>query len=189
MNRRYRHGFSLLELLVTLFVVVLVTSVVTLNITSGGRDIELEAEVSNLADTAAYALDEAQLLGVNYGLLLLRMEEGGEIVYGYRWLELDAAGWRQPASGKEVFAEYRFPPDYALELELEAVPVAELPLLGADDTLTPQVMLYASGEATEGAIDVLSRDGGELLWRIEWDLLGRFRLLRRGEEDAFEEPG
>ena len=63
-------GFSLLELLVALFVVVLVTSLVSLNIGSGGRDIELEAQVRELADNAAYALDEAQLLGVDYGLLL-----------------------------------------------------------------------------------------------------------------------
>lgn len=189
MNRRRRQGFSLLELLVTLFVVVLVTSLVTLNITSGGRDIELEAEVSDLAETAAYALDEAQMLGVNYGLLLLRSDEGGETVYGYRWLELENAVWREPASGKEIFAEHRFAPDYELELELEGVPLADLPLLGADDTATPQVVLYASGETTEGAIDLRSRDSGELLWRVEWDLLGRFRLLRRGEEEPIEGQG
>ena len=36
-------------------------------------------------------------------------------------------------------------------------------------------------ETTAGAIDVRRRDDGELLWRVEWDLLGRFELLRRGE--------
>jgi prepilin-type N-terminal cleavage/methylation domain-containing protein len=188
-NRRGGQGFSLLELLVTLFVVVLVTSVVTLNITSGGRDIELEAEVNGLAETATYALDEAQLLGVNYGLLLLRADEGGETVYGYRWLERENDVWREPASGKEIFAEHRFSPEYELALELEAVPVAELPLVGTEEAIAPQVILYASGEATEGAIDVLSRESGELLWRIEWDLLGRFRLLRRGEEPDLEARG
>ncbi len=189
MNRRGGHGFSLLELLVTLFVVVLVTSLVTLNITSGGRDIELEAEVNNLAETASYALDEAQLLGVNYGLLLLRAEEDGETVYGYRWLELEDAAWREPASGKEIFAEHYLPPEYELALELEAVPVAELPMVGAGETIAPQVILYASGETTEGAVEVISRQSGELLWRIEWDLLGRFRLLRRGEEPDLEARG
>lgn len=189
MSRHCPRGFSLLEMLVTLFVVVLVTSLVTLNITSGGRDIELEAEVRNLADTAVYALDEAQLLGVNYGLQLIRAEEDGDIVYGYRWLEQEPAGWREPPSGKEVFAERHFPAEYELQLELEELRVAELPLAGSDADRSPQVILYASGETTEGAIDVRNRDDGELLWRIEWDLLGRFRLLPRGEEPIVEDQG
>jgi prepilin-type N-terminal cleavage/methylation domain-containing protein len=185
-----QRGFSLLELLVTLFVIVLVTSMVTLNISSGGRDIEWDAQVRDLADTAAYALDEAQMLGVNYGLQLVRMEEDGETVYGYRWRELKPEGWREPASGKEVFQQRQFPRDLELQLELEDLPVAEFPLLGGDkEEAPPQIVLYASGEATEGAIEVLLRESGELLWRIEWDLLGRFRLLRRGEEEDLEAEG
>ena len=59
MSRQPR-GFSLLELLVTLFVIVLVTSLVTLNVTSGGGDIRLESSLRDLADGAAYARDEAE---------------------------------------------------------------------------------------------------------------------------------
>jgi hypothetical protein len=42
-------------------------------------------------------------------------------------------------------------------------------------------VFYASGETTVGAINVRDQESGDLLWRIEWDLLGRFELLRRGE--------
>ncbi len=52
-----------------------------------------------------------------------------------------------------------------------------------EERITPQVVFYASGETTVGAINVRRRDDGELLWRIEWDLLGRFALLRRGEAE------
>ena len=38
-------GFSLLELLVTLIVIVLVTSLVSLTVSSGGQDIKLQAQV------------------------------------------------------------------------------------------------------------------------------------------------
>ncbi len=184
-----QRGFSLLELLVTLFVVVLVTSLVTLNITTGGRDIELEAEVRGLADTASYALDEAQMLGVSYGLQLLRIDADGDLRYGYRWRELLPQGWREPTSGKEVFAAVEFEPELELRLELEDIAVDEFPLASEADNKDPQVLLYASGEVIEGAIEVVERDSGALLWRIEWDLLGRFTLLRRGEEDIFEESG
>ena len=106
MSRARQRGFSLLELLVTLFVVVLVTSLVTLSVTSGGRDIRLEAQVRNLADVAAYALDEAQLSGRNYGLLLQRSDVDGEPVDGYLWREWSAEeGWLIPLSGKDVFAD------------------------------------------------------------------------------------
>jgi general secretion pathway protein H len=177
---RRQAGFSLLELLVTLFVVVLVTSLVTLNIGSGGRDIELEAQVRSLADVASYALDEAQLLGVDYGLLLERLEAGGELVYGYRWLERRPEGWREPGSGKELFAAQTLPADVELQLELEDVPVAEIAAAEGEGEPSPQVVLYASGEMTPGALELWRRNGGELLWRVEWDLLGRFSLLRRG---------
>ena len=54
-------GFSLLELLVALFVVMIITSLVTLNVSSGGQDLALEAKVRSVADISAYALDEAQM--------------------------------------------------------------------------------------------------------------------------------
>lgn len=183
-RQRRAPGFSLLELLVTLFVIVLVTSLVTLNITSGGRDIELEAEVANVAEVAAYALDEAQMLGVDYGLYLQRDERDGRLVYGYAWLERGPEGWRIPVTGKDIFQQRYFPPEVELQLELEEVALVELPLAGAqrEGERTPQVVFYASGEATVGAIDILQRDNGALLWRLEWDLLGRFRMLHRGEE-------
>lgn len=184
-----QRGFSLLELLVTLFVVVLVTSLVTLNITTGGRDIELDADVRGLADTASYALDEAQMLGVSYGLQVMRFDEDGELRHGYRWRELLPQGWREPTSGKEVFAAVQFDPGIELRLELEDIAVEEFALASEADNKDPQVLLYASGEVTEGALEIIERDSGELLWRVEWDLLGRFTLLRRGQEDLFDEQG
>jgi hypothetical protein len=49
------------------------------------------------------------------------------------------------------------------------------------------VVFYASGETTVGAITVRQMETGDVLWRIEWDLLGRFEVLRRGEVDGEEE--
>jgi general secretion pathway protein H len=176
-----QRGFSLLELLITLFVVVIITSLVTLNVTSGGYDIRLEAKVRNLADVASYALDEAQMLGRDYGLLLQQLDVDGEVVYSYSWRERLPEGWRQPESGKDIFAQQQLPIEVELLLELEDVPAAEIPLGGGEEETAPQVVLYASGETTAGAIEVRRRETSELLWRVQWDLLGRFELLRRGE--------
>ena len=179
-------GFSLLELLVTLFVIVLVTSLVTLNVPAGGGDVQLEQKLRNLVDTAEYALDEAQFVGRDFGLLLREIDAGGARVYAWDWRERQAQGWREPASGKDVFAGQKLPPNVELQLELENVAVTELSPRPGEEEQAPQVILYASGETIPGAIDVRSRDNGDLLWRLQWDLLGRFDLLRRGEEEEEE---
>ena len=184
MKQGQQRGFSLLELLVALFVIVLVTSLVSLSVGTGGQDILLESKVRNLADVAEYALDEAQMAGRSYGLVLERGLVEGEAVYSYRWLQWTPAdGWQEPSGGKEVFAPQDMPAQVELLLELEDVPSVDLsPGAGAEAaSADPQVVFYASGETTAGAIDVRQRDSGELLWRVEWDLLGRFQVLRRGE--------
>jgi hypothetical protein len=160
--------------------VVLVTSLVTLNIGSGGRDIRLEGQLRDLAGSAAYALDEAQMLGVDYGLLLYREPVEGELRYAYGWRERRPDGWREPASGKDIFASGQLPPDLELALELEGAALEELSPAEYDQA-APQVIFYASGEVAPGAMDVRRRDSGELLWRLEWDLLGRFELQRGGD--------
>jgi len=181
-------GFSLVELLVALIVVVLITSLVTFSFNSGGQDVRLAAEVRNLAGVAAYALDEAQMTGTDYGLLLEEESLEGEVVYSYRWLERQLDGWQPPDSGVELFDRKHFPPGVELDLELEDEPLVDLaPADDDSDIINPQVIFYASGETTVGAIDVRSREDGDLLWRIEWDLLGRFKLLPRGEEPVEEE--
>ena len=91
-------GFSLLELLVTLLVIVLATSLVTLNVGSGGRDYDIENRMRDLAAGASYALDEAQFTGNDVGLLLWSGDSVGGTVQGYAWRERREGRWREPAA-------------------------------------------------------------------------------------------
>lgn len=187
-TERRQRGFSLLELLVALMVVVLVTSLVSFTFTSGGQDVQLASSVRNLVNVAGYALDEAQMNGVDYGLLLEEELQGDEVIYSYSWLQRKPDGWGSPDRGEDLFARQQLPPGIALELELEDAPVVELSLDDNDsEIINPQVVFYASGEVTVGAINVRRTEDGELLWRIEWDLLGRFELLPRGEAEEEED--
>lgn len=177
-----QRGFSLLEILVVLIVIVIITSTVTLTVNSGGQDIALEARVRGIADTAEFALDEAQMAGENYGLLITESFEAGKPFTRLDWYRRDLDGWRE-LDKQAVFSTAMLPPDIELELELSDAPVSD-PTLEEDEEeaqIRPQLMFYASGEMTEGAMNIRRRDDSQLLWRLEWDLLGRFEVLRRGE--------
>ena len=71
-------------------------------------------------------------------------------------------------------------------LEIEDSPYSQDNVDSSDDARKPQIIFYASGEVTEGAIDIHGVED-ELLWRIEWDLLGRFEVMPRGIADEDEE--
>ena len=109
-------GFSLVEVLIVIFVIVLLTSMVALNVGSGSQDIKIESQLRGLIDTAEYALDEAQFTGLDYGLLIQEeyAPEGSRFVY--TWQERRIDGWQQPESGKEIFANH--------SIQTPVVPVA-----------------------------------------------------------------
>ena len=186
MTRRHQRGFSLLELLVTLFVIVLVTSLVSLNVGTGGAQYQLQDAVEGIADTANYALDEAQFAGWDFGLLILRESDGGQSRFRLDWLERGPERWRTPVSGKDVFASTLLDPGLELQLELDGVIQDSELFLPRADYPPPQVVLYASGETLPGALEVTSEESGELLWRLEWDLFGNFRALYRGRDETGE---
>ena len=197
MSGKTQGGFSLLELLVALFVVVIITSLVTLTVNSGSQDIELDARVRSLADISNYAVDEAQMRGVDMGLLFERVDLSEGTAYSYSWRERTPQGWRRPIIDADIFDSRQFPVGLELLLEVEGVQLEvqsadELALEqlsdGLSDTpkevteeLRPQVIFYSSGEGTVSSIQLREEKTGDLLWRVEWDLLGRSKLLRRGE--------
>ena len=205
MSGQRQGGFSLLELLVALFVVVIITSLVTLTVNSGGQDVELDAKVRSLADISSYALDEAQMRSVDMGLLIERVDEREGTAFVYSWRERTPEGWRRPIVDADIFGSQRFPTGLELSLEvedtlIEVLSAQELALEevngGLSDTqnevtdeVLPQVIFYSSGEATVASIQLRQEKTGDVLWRIEWDLLGRSKLLRRGElsEDEIDE--
>ena len=168
-------GFSLVEMLVVLFVVVLLTGVVSLSVDSGARDRIVRERVEALAAVATYALDEAQFVGSDFGVLFTRgLNDAGEDVTRAHWRQRLPEGWRAPPAPGELFAPIEFPGDVELELVLDGAPVALDEARAADAGRAPQWLLLSSGETQAGELSVRERLAGELLWRLGWDALARF---------------
>ena len=191
-------GFSLLELLLTLVIVGLIVSLAGLSINSGGRSYEIDAAVKQFVGLARYALDEAQLSGVDAGLLLSLRKEQGADIYSYEWLQRGLSGWQSSAwFEQDVYGPRDIPFGVQVLLEVEQDDTLlrdeltdELSGELDDDEneedvlrLQPQVIFYASGETTPGLMSWRQADSGALLWEVEWDLLGRLSTRRRGEDE------
>ncbi|KGE05375.1 prepilin-type N-terminal cleavage/methylation domain-containing protein [Pseudohaliea rubra] len=190
-----QRGFSLLEMLVVLLVVVVIVSLASLNTGSGAEERRLAEEVRFLADIAAYARDEAAFSGRDFGLLVGEELRGGERVTVLRFRERrlpgereampgdeDAADgplWERPRGDAELFEPLVFPASLDIELAIEGVPVALDRGGHRQEAATggvPQVIFYASGEATPGTLVFRQAATGDFLWELRWDLLGRSEI-------------
>ena len=174
-------GFSLVELLVAVLVIVLLTTVVSLNVGVGGADIELENEVRDVADRVAFAQSEAELSGADHGLLIELTGVGADAQYVGRWRRRYDQGWAPPRGTGEALSDFTFSARSELLLLLEGQPDIEISSPEEVENPPPQLQVFASGEVTPGAIEWLDRGTGELLWRLEWDLFGRMTVMPRGE--------
>ena len=170
-------GFSLVEMLVVLFVVVLLTGLVSLSVDSGAGDRIVRERVEALAAVATYALDEAQFVGSDFGLLFTRgLNAAGEDVTRAHWRQRLPAGWRAPPAQGEVFAPIEFPGEVELDLVLDGAQVVldDAAAAAAQRGRAPQWLLLSSGETQAGELSLRERRSGELLWRLDWDALARF---------------
>ena len=176
-------GFSLLEMLLVLFVVVVLTSLVSLNVGSGADTRLREQAALSIRDGVVFALDEAQFTGRDFGLLL-QAGTGVDPGVQLRWRERLAQGWRGPANNAVVFEDLWLDGDVELILDgllVEPVDPAEGDALAGS---VPQWLFLASGDTQTGQLLWRDSVSGEMLFRLEWDALGRVEVFRGDELDS-----
>ncbi|MEM1404459.1 MAG: GspH/FimT family pseudopilin [Pseudomonadota bacterium] len=180
-------GFSLVEMLVVLFIIVLMIGLVSVNVNSGIGDRELEDRLEALATAATYALDEAQFSGSDYGLLFVRdLDDDGRAVVVAHWRQRETQGWRVPATAPEIFVPIVLPEAAEPDLRLDNVEVepADSEALDPLAGVAPQWLFAASGETQTGELR-LRRGGeqpGDLV--LAWDALARFERRDQREFDG-----
>ena len=167
-------GFSLIELLVVVFIIGLFAGMAVLSLNVIGADRELEREALRLRSLLDTLMDEAVLQTRDYGVLFTNN--------GYRFFVYDyqTLGWLDPV-GDELLREHRLTEPLAMALFLEDREVVldseYEPEFGQQPQ--PQVMLLASGEITPFEAR-LFRDptGGRYL--LEGTLDGSLEVTRSG---------
>ena len=181
-TRSVQQGFSLIELLVALLVVVLLTSLVSLGVGGGGYGQKVNDEARFFVNSMALVQTEAELSGADHGMLLsLDLSEDH---YSGEWLRRYDQGWSEPRGFDTEVQRFTFLPEVRVDLTLEGqAPIdfeADAKEMRPEELRRPQLVLFAGGEVTPGALDWVDRQTNELLYRVEWDLFGRFTMMPKG---------
>ncbi len=139
-------GFTLVELLVVIVIIGVVIGATLLSLGGRGRDSQLEQERDRVAALIEYVRERAALQTVEYGL---RCEQGG-----FRFVMYDSrkAQWLEDPLD-EALRPRTLPAGLDLALSVEDRPIvlprpADPGKGDAVPDLTPQVMLFSSGELT-----------------------------------------
>jgi len=177
-------GFSLVEMLVVVLVIVLLTSVVSLNVGSGGGVIERDQTARRLAGLMAHSQVEAEFSGADHGLYFERLGDLGNVSYRAHWLRHYDQGWAEPKGNMALVEPIIFPEGTELFLTLSSDPDVEITARPVDLRPEPQIVFYASGEVSEGGLEWVEASTGSLLYQFEWDLLGQIELLLAGEGES-----
>jgi general secretion pathway protein H len=144
--RRGPRGFTLIELLVVITIIGVMLGTMLLSLGDRGQDSQLEKERDRLAALFNYVQERAALQTIEYGL---RCEQGG-----YRFVMYDSrkAQWLEDPLD-ELLRARALPDGLDLALSVEDRPIV-LPARSdprkraASLDLTPQVMIYSSGDLT-----------------------------------------
>jgi general secretion pathway protein H len=165
-------GFTLLELLVVLFIIGITLSFAMLSVGDRGREQILEQEAQRLAGRLDLASQQSILQAQE---MALEVSDDG-----YKFIMLDGDEWRV-VNDDEILRPYRLPADLSLKLEIEGEPI----LLGDkkktdDPKSAPRIYLFSSGEMTPFELTFDDESGSD--YRISGAPNGKLKVARLAHE-------
>ncbi|MEX2490106.1 MAG: type II secretion system minor pseudopilin GspH [Pseudomonadales bacterium] len=170
-SRGFHSGFTLIEILVVLFIVSIMSGIVVANMPSFTQTRDFDAEARRVKVLLEMARDEAVIQASEYGF---RPEN-----QGYRFYRYDELEQRWEPVDQRPFQQYSLPDNIRLTLNVE----------GEDFQITedesPPVLILSSGEITP--FDLTIRSGGETSMTLVSDgfaeLSWQDDLQRKGSGD------
>ena len=151
-RRSVAGGFTLIEILVVVFIIGILSMGMVLSLSlAGGRDSELQKESDRLYGLMKYVREQSELQTREYGVIF--QDDNYEFVsYDVRRQQ-----WRSIFED-DILRLRKLPYGLDVKLKVETRPVVLKKPQDAKDK-TPQVMIFSSGDLTQFEV-TLEREGG-----------------------------
>lgn len=158
-GRRDARGFTLLELLVVVFIIGIIATMFTLAVgVAGGADKELRRETERLQTLIGLALEDASFQAHELGLRFYPDHYEFAIYDRGNLLDPSDDTWK-PVT-EDVFAPHTLPAVFGIELEIGGRAVnLERSAKGVEKVYKPQLFLYSSGDISDAfKVTIRSRE-------------------------------
>lgn len=194
---QHLRGFTLLEVLVVVLVIGIMSGIVMLNINPGGAEHHLQEESDRLAMLMEQVASEAVMQNQEYGLHLTEN--------GYEFLCLDEVKQRwKVCTDNSLSRERKMPEGLEIHL-LRQYKLKALPVNMADGldrvrdkdnkdnsesvSITPDIFLLSSGEASAASLEIQVKEKPELRSEIRIDEIGRVSSDNDGRDNVSSQGG
>jgi general secretion pathway protein H len=176
-------GFSLIEIMVVVFIIGLVSAAVIINFTGKSRDTELETTAERLNALFDYVREQAELQTRDYGF---RVDDKS-----YSFVVFDVLGnqWR-PVEEDDALREREFPDGIEPSVTVEGRGIVLNRKKKSDKDLedfSPDILIFSNGDLSSFEI-VLQREGARDRARLYSDEQSEVRLLLPGEVEQQGPP-
>jgi general secretion pathway protein H len=173
-------GFTLVEIMIVVFIIGLITAAAIITFGGEQRDTELDREAERLNALFDYVREQAELQTRDYGFRVNNV--------GYSFVVFDVLQnqWRT-ADEDDSLRQREFPEGLEPQVVVDGRRIVLDQKAKDLEDFKPQVMIFANGDLTSFEIS-LRREGGSENARIYTDEQSQVRLLLPGEEEAKGPP-
>jgi general secretion pathway protein H len=177
--RAQSRGFTLIELMIVVFIIGLITAAAVITFGGDRRDTELDRESERLDALFDYVREQAELQTRDYGFRV------NETSYSFVVFDVLRNEWRI-AGEDDALREREFPEGLRPSVVIEGRPIVldvkrDEKKKGIED-FKPQILIFANGDLSSFEIS-LQREGGEEKSRIYTDEQTNIVLLLPGETE------
>jgi general secretion pathway protein H len=176
MRRAVSTGFTLIEIMIVVFIIGLVTAIAVVTFGGDSRDTELDKEAERLDALMDYAREQAELQTRDFGFRMNRNS--------YQFVVFDPLRneWRL-ATEDDALRERAIPEGLLPGLVVEGRPVVLDTKWPKIDDFKPQVMIFGNGDLSSFEVS-LERESSRDRAQISSDEQSVIRMQLPGEEEA-----
>jgi len=177
--RAQSSGFTLIELMVVVFIIGLIASAAVITFGGDRRDTELDKEGERIHALLDYAREQAELQTRDYGMRI------NDHAYSFVVFDVMRNEWRT-ANEDDSLREREFPEGMVPTVVLEGRPIVlsvkkDDKKKGVED-FKPQIMVFANGDLSSFEI-TLQREGGGAKARVYTDEQTNILMMLPGDTE------